>query len=334
MLVEFYIIYFLLLIIILPLVLILTGNSSINTYGQKANIPLLELQEVELSNHDVVPVGIKYANVSSLWKAGFKGQNIKVGIIDSGVHSQHKEFVNTVIHQRNKIPDTFNGSNIHGTHVAGTIASGGLKIMGASPKSIIYDYRIFSNENSKGKAKKMNGDIGLLVSSLDQAYSDGCLIINLSLGIPTDYAPIRNAIHKAYNRGITIVAAAGNRERKEDNTSYPAMYDCVISVGALKIDGKNIFKAGFSMDNSKVDIWAHGQKVLSTLPHQKYGNLSGTSMASPLVAGTIASYFSYLKSNGETPTPQKAIAFLKKHSAVAGSTRVLKLKDLEVEWKV
>ena len=333
MYIEFYIFYFIALIIILPLILILTGNSSINTYGEKANIPLMELKE-ESIDVKIIPKGIKYASISKLWNSGFKGQNIKIGVIDSGVASQHSEFSKTIIHHRNKIPDKFDGSNVHGTHVAGTVAANGLKIIGAAPESIIYDYRIFANDSSKGKAAKMSGDIGLLISSLDQAFNDGCKIINLSLGIPIDYAPIRNAIHNAHKRGITIVSAAGNRENKNDNKSYPAMYDTVISVGALKIDGQNVSKANFSMDNNKVNIWAHGYKVLSTLPHQKYGTLSGTSMASPLITGAIASYFSYLKSKDIKPSPQKAFEFLKKNSISVGGAKVLRLKELEIEWQL
>ena len=333
--IDFYVACFVLLIIILPLVLIFTGNDSINTYGKKANNPILEMEVLEMSGVDskTIPRGIKYAHVSRLWDLGYKGQGIKVGIIDSGVAVDHKEFSHNAVYKRNKIPDNFNGTNIHGTHVAGTIGAQGLKIIGAAPLCTVYDYRIFGNEDSKGKAAKLSGDVGLLIGALDQAYNDGCHIVNLSLGIPVDYAPIRNAIHKAYNKGMTVVAAAGNRERKSDNKSYPAMYDTVISVGALKIDGDKISKAAFSMDNSKVDVWAHGHRVLSTLPQQKYGFLSGTSMAAPLVTGAISSYFSQLVETGEKPSPQKAAQFLKENSnKMSSNTRVLKLKGVEVEW--
>lgn len=329
---ELYMTYIILVIIILPIVLVLSGNNQTNTVGAKADIFEPEsVEETDVKDANL-PVGLKYASVKNLWDKGFRGQGIKVGIIDSGVHSSHKEFAGTSIHSRNKIPDDFDGSNVHGTHVAGTVAAKGVRLYGAAPKCEIYDYRIFANENSTGRAQKVSGDIGLLVSSLDQAHSDGCHIVNLSLGIPIDFSPIRTAIHRAYNKGITIVSAAGNRtSRNRGNKSYPAMYDTVISVGAMRINGKAITKADFSMDNPQVNIWADGHKVLSTLPHQKYGLLSGTSMASPLVTGAIAAHFSYLKSKGETPNPQKARDFLAKNTFNISGIPTLKLKAVSTQ---
>ena len=320
------------------MVLILSGNNSVNTYGIKASlidpdfeeVNEVEVQKLEPMGVPKIPIGIQYASVFKLWDAGYRGQNIKIAVIDSGVYSKHKEFGGNTIHERNKIPDIFNGTNVHGTHVAGTIIANGVKLMGAAPKSTIYDYRIFANENSSYKAQKVSGDIGLLVSSLDQAYNDGCHIINLSLGIPIDLSPIRSAVHKAYNRGVTVISAAGNRLNRRDNVSYPAMYDCVISVGALKINGSSVSKAEFSMDNHAVNIWADGHKVLSTLPDDKYGTLSGTSMASPLVTGVVSAYFSYLLEKGITPSPQKARAFLNQNVIEAKGTKVLKLKAMSL----
>lgn len=333
MFVEVYFVMVVVTIVFLTFFLYFTGNTSINTFGKKAETPVLKLEELSASAIDPksIPKGIKYACVEELWKHGFKGQNVKVGIIDSGVWDKHGEFGKTKIHDRNGIPDDFNGTNIHGTHVGGTVAANGVKIIGSSPECIIYDYRIFANDNSRGKAARMSGDVGVLITAIDRAIADGCHVINMSLGIPHDYSPIRNAIHKAHKAGVTIVAAAGNREVKTDNISYPAMYDTVISVGALSIEGGAVSKAGFSMDNSKVNVWAHGHRVLSTLPGNKYGFLSGTSMAAPLVTGVISAYFSKLLSENTKPTPLAAEKFIRENISMVGNTKILKLKDVIIQ---
>lgn len=325
-----YIIYGILLIVILPCVLILTGNNTTQKLGKKMDMFPTKFEEQNVKNTKI-PVGLNYAGIKELWDKNLKGKGVKIGVVDSGIQNNHNEFKDTQITTRNKIPDTFDGSNVHGTHVAGTIAASGKKIFGAAPEAKLVDYRIFANEKTSKQADRISGDIGLLISSLDDAYSDGCHIVNLSLGIPIDYPPVRNAISRAFNRGITIVCAAGNRNKKTENTSYPALYPTVISVGAIKIENSTVKKTPFSMDNSGVNIWADGNKVLSTLPHNKYGLLSGTSMASPLVAGTIASYFSELISKGKKPSPHDAFEFIRNHTKQDNGVSVLRLQNLKLK---
>lgn len=332
----FYLFYVLVIIVVLPCILVLTGNNNKSVVGYKLNYePMNDLKifnenSLQLMQNKKIPTGIEYAGIQKLWEQGYKGKGITVGIVDSGVDKNHKEFKSTNIVRKNKIPDEFDGSNIHGTHVAGTIAANGLKIQGAAPECKIIDYRIFANEETNKKADKVSGDVGLLISSLDEAFNDGCSIINLSLGISQDLSSIRNAITRAYKKGVTIICAAGNKANNEDNEiNYPAAYKNVISVGAFKIDGKNnIEKADFSM-NSNNNIWADGVKVFSTIPKDQYGLLSGTSMASPLVTGAIASYFSFLKGKGIEPKPKHAFDFINKNSKVVNGLKILTLEKFD-----
>ena len=108
----------------------------------------------------------------------------------------------------------------------------------------------------------------------------GLRIINVS---SPSTGPVTSAYEGLADRGVLIVAAAGND--RTEAPSYPASFDAVLSVGAT--DARDA-RADFSNYGAYVDVAAPGANILSTLPENNYGQLSGTSMAAPHVAGAIA----------------------------------------------
>lgn len=119
-------------------------------------------------------------------------------------------------------------------------------------------------------------------------------MINLSLGSPAPSFTLQSAIDYAWRSGSVIVAAAGNDGSSVPN--YPANYPNVISVASTNASD---VKSGFSNYGRWVDVTAPGENILSTYPGSYYAYLSGTSMASPHVAGLAALLASQGRTNAQ-----------------------------------
>lgn len=136
----------------------------------------------------------------------------------------------------------------------------------------------------------------------------GVSVVNISIGGSKDNKTLKKAVNDALNKGIILVAAAGNNGDNQEDTnefSYPAMYKGVIQVGAVD-SALNI--GHFSNSNDEVDFLAPGINILSTFLLNNYVEMSGTSMAAPHVSGAIA-----LLSNlyGGQPSKEKSKAIYK-----------------------
>lgn len=208
------------------------------------------------------------------WDAGYKGQGVKIGILDTGILTSHTEFQGKIANAAGA--DTQG----HGTHVAGIAAaklnnnSGGA---GIAPEASLYIYAVGDKNGSITLANELTG--------IEQAIADHVDVINMSFG-SNRYSEIEfEAIKKAYNAGIAAFAAAGNDSA--NTRSYPASYDHVCSIAALQQDGK---KSSFSNYNDAVDLAFPGSEIYSTSwsGAEKYEYKDGTSMACPVAVGTAA----------------------------------------------
>lgn len=212
-------------------------------------------------------VGSNYA-----WDAGYKGQGIKVGVIDSGIQRSHAEFSG-----RTSSSSASSDANGHGTHVSGIIAANlnnGKGGAGIAPESTLYVYSVTDSKGSVDSASELR--------ALDQAVKDKVDIINMSIGSGMYNGNEDTYVQNAYKAGIAIFAAAGNE--CTNGKSYPASYSNVCSIAALQMDGK---KAPYSNYNDSVDLAFPGSDIYSTYK-SSYSYMSGTSMASPVAAGVAA----------------------------------------------
>lgn len=235
------------------------------------------------SSTSVTNWGIDDIKASQAWASGLTGKGIKIAIIDSGIAS-HSDL--TIAGGKNVISDSSSTSyadeNGHGTHVAGIIAAQGLNggVKGVAPDASIYAVKALDSEGE--------GYTSDIISGIDWAIQNNMNIISMSLGSDESSTALKNAIDTAYNKGILIVAAAGNDGNAKGtgtNIEYPANYSSVIAVGAVN---SNNTRASFSSTGNKLEVSAPGVDIISTYLNNGYEEMSGTSMATPFVTGDLA----------------------------------------------
>ncbi len=182
-------------------------------------------------------------------------------------------------------PKPLNNDNSHGTHTAGIIAAeanNSLGIAGIAINSKIIPVKVaMDNMQSPGSSDIFFGFEGIIY-----CMERGCDIINLSWEV-MEYSPVEEEIIDFVTEsGVILIASAGNDNYWADKyTTYPAQYKNVISVGSTDETDK---KSSFSQFGYNVDIYAPGSSIYSTLSSNSYGNKSGTSMAAPIVSGSVA----------------------------------------------
>jgi subtilisin family serine protease len=259
------------------------------------------------------PTGIDRANADLSVTAGIDGADdrvdVDVAVIDTGVDLDHADLnVHTAGAKNCATGRSADDGNGHGTHVAGTIgalddANG---VVGIAPGARIWPVRVLNNQGS--------GTWSGIVCGIDYvaAHADEIEVANMSLGgTGTDDRNCGNsnndsmhkAICNAVAAGVTFVVAAGN-ETDDSANHVPAAYDEVITVSALadfnglpgggaaatcRADQDDTL-ADFSNYGADVDLIAPGVCIDSTWKGGGYSTISGTSMASPHVAGGAALY--------------------------------------------
>jgi subtilisin family serine protease len=205
----------------------------------------------------------------------------------------------------------------HGTHVAGIAAgrsNNGTGIAGLASNCKIMPLRA-GYLTPWGDGELMSSDIA---EAIKYAADNGANVINMSFGMLWDDQypvykdqTVEQWIDYAHNKGCVLVAAAGNidyYDKSDPPIFYPAAYDHVIAVGSVDTnDGLSVWGYAFSNFGDFVDIAAPGSNILSTMPGGWYASMSGTSMATPFVAGVAA----LLKTKNKTWNPDQIEARLK-----------------------
>ena len=211
------------------------------------------------------------------------GAGVKAYVVDSGVRATHTDFGGRVASGYDA--GGFGGAGIdcsssgHGTHVAGTI---GGAISGVAKAVTIVPVRVFGCSNSTTSATVIAG-----LSWIVQDHTAGQpAVANLSLGADGVDSAIEQAVQAVIADGVTVVVAAGNDAKDACGVS-PARVADAITVGASDATDA---RASFSNLGSCVDLYAPGVSIVSTSSSSDSGArvLSGTSMATPHVAGAVA----------------------------------------------
>jgi len=222
--------------------------------------------------------GLHKINAQQAWDIDDGHPNIVVAVVDDAVQTTHPDLTNKCIAGWN-LPDNNNNPNppstaySHGTHVAGIVGAETHNGQGVS--SIGYNISIMPI-----RASNDPGYITHAYAGVVWAADNGADVINMSWGGSGSSTTNQNVINYAWNKGVILVAAAGNTYNY--GAFYPASYNNVVSVAATDINDQ---KTSFSTYHTSVDVSAPGISINSTVPFNSYAFYQGTSMASPMVAG-------------------------------------------------
>lgn len=242
---------------------------------------------------EVLDWGLQKINAEVAWRYS-KGNGVKVAILDTGCDHKHLDLAENIKGIRNFTNSSYGAVDLvgHGTHVAGIVAAvdNDEGMIGVAPEAELYIAKVLNDDGS--------GVFKSVIAGIDWAILMGVDIINMSLGAPQEPPQdLHNAILRAREAGITVFSATGN---ENGEVCWPAQYKEVIAVSAIdKYDNR----AQFSNFGLKNEIIAPGVDILSTYPNNKYARLSGTSMATPIIAGAAALFIAYYKDqHGERPS--------------------------------
>ncbi|RDB21646.1 Cuticle-degrading protease [Hypsizygus marmoreus] len=251
-------------------------DGIVHTFVTQTNAPwgLARLsQDARLSNQDTSALTFTYTYDASA------GAGVDIYIIDTGVFTTHSQFGG-----RARWGATFGGyasadGNGHGTHVSGTAAG---SQFGVAKAANIIAVKVLSDGGSGSLADVVSG-INWVATAAAASGRPSVASLSLGGGVST---PLDNAVTALTVAGIHVTVAAGNSNADASTTS-PARAPAVITVGASTIADA---RASFSNFGSVVDIFAPGQNVISSWigSTTATNNISGTSMATPHIAGLVA----------------------------------------------
>ncbi|HEX4812431.1 MAG TPA: S8 family serine peptidase [Nonomuraea sp.] len=225
----------------------------------------------------VEPWAQRRLDIKNAWRLT-RGAGVTVAVVDSGADYHPQVQISKIIDETHTGHRDCVG---HGTAVSGIIGArfvSGVPFHGVAPDVSIVMVK---------QSNRTDGEIGKLVSAIDDAVSARAEVINISVRA-ADQPQLRAAIQRALDRDIVVVAAAGNVTGPDDQDvpAYPAAYEGVLAVGAATPDGR---RADSSNATTPVGVLGPGTDITAPWPGQGYmRGLEGTSFATPYVAGTAA----------------------------------------------
>ncbi|MBI2069287.1 MAG: S8 family peptidase [Elusimicrobia bacterium] len=230
--------------------------------------------------------GVRRVNAPAAWPSN-QGAGVKVAIVDTGIDASHSDLAGNVAGGYNAVnkEESWTDDHNHGTHVAGIVAAAlnGQGVVGVAPQARLYAVKVLSADGS--------GSLTSIIDGMMWCMENGMSVANMSLGAPQGNFFFEYAVNTMVQRGVTLVAAAGN---DGGAVNFPAAYDAAVAVSALCPQGITETRlcltteegiAAFSSRGPQVDFIAPGVKIPSTVRQNGIAAYSGTSMATPHVAG-------------------------------------------------
>lgn len=291
-------------------VLYAEANGKLQALEGHPSTPPLETGPVATPNDPMFSqqTQMQRTNVQEAWEISKGSDAVIVAVSDTGVDRVHPDLANQIWNnpgeiagngidddQNGKIDDTWGWDfsdgdadpqdlHGHGTHVAGIIGAEGNNSIGVA--GVNWNVRIMAVRflDAQGSGSTEGG-----IETILYAAKNGARLINASWGGGDASQALKDAIDFAYSKGTLFIAAAGNDSSNTDQTpNYPSCLESegVISVASSAADGS--LSSFSNYGRTSVDLVAPGSDVLSTFPNGSWKTLSGTSMATPMVAGVGA----------------------------------------------
>jgi hypothetical protein len=204
-----------------------------------------------------------------------RGKNATVAVIDTGIDYLHRDLAARFTEERGANFADYGDpldDNGHGTHVAGIVAG---ERTGVAPEASLYAVKVLNGDGYGTETAVLQG--------MEWAIDKNVDVINMSLGSSYPSSAEKELVAIAAEQSISVACAAGNSG--DTRYEYPACYPGATSVAAVDSTKR---RAHFSTRNDEVDVAAPGVAIYSCFPNDGYESLSGTSMATPHIAGAFA----------------------------------------------
>ncbi|MCK4333798.1 S8 family serine peptidase [candidate division WOR-3 bacterium] len=215
------------------------------------------------------------------WSLSTGSPDVTIALLDSGVDPDHPDLEANLVAGYNFLDNNANSAddNGHGTKIAGSAAAkidNATGIAGVAGNTSIMPLKVVNSMGSMARSEEINAIL--------YAADNGAQVINISARFSGPSTAEKASVEYAWNKGLFLCASAGN-DGCYDPNHYPSAYEHVMSAGASTQEDT---RASFSNYGSNVDVYAPGKSVWLTLMDGGYGTGTGTSYASPQIAGLAA----------------------------------------------
>eukprot|EP00892_Ulva_mutabilis_P010988 jgi/Ulvmu1/8261/UM041_0072.1 len=280
-----------------------SGIGSVHSRSARHLLPWGPLAEIDLNNSESLrsEVHVRHmlgagTQVSAalgapkLWSQGYKGKNVRVGVFDTGIREGHPHIKNLRERSNWTHENTLSDELGHGTFVAGVIGGNGDECPGLAPDVLLHTFKVFTNDQVSFTS--------WFLDAFNYAIATKMQVVNLSIGGP-DFMdrPFVDKVQEITANGIIMVSAIGNDGPLYGTLNNPADQLDVIGVGGLDYSdniasfssrGMSTWELPTGFGGSKPDVMAYGRDVHGSRIGGGCRPLSGTSVASPVVAGAVA----------------------------------------------
>jgi serine protease AprX len=292
---------------------------------QLSKLPGVKYVEKDITFHAALDKSAPQMGAPVAWESGFTGKGVTVAVVDTGIDGTHPDLKGRIVGWKDLVSggttpyDDFG----HGTHCAGIIAGNGAasngKYRGIAPEVSLIGVKVLGKDGS--------GNESDILAGIEYAADSSAQVISMSLGSDEHSRAICEAVTRAVQKGKIVVVAAGNSGPKSGTIGCPSDNKDVITVGAVDpADYLCSFSSRGPMKDGSVkpDVVAPGFQVVScrasgTMENKAIARYylaeSGTSMACPMVSGTVA----LMVQNDPQLTPVKAREILRKTAKPLGS---------------